>query len=419
MVKRGILYRIHMYFEGKRIWKAKMNVPLTIRIASDPERLGNQLNGHKVPIDSLNRDARAFEKRVLVNPHSSGTRNKIDKNDTPKRIGVAPDIEYPDDFDAIDWDISDMFGIDNEENGDKEEMIATLYEPFRHWSEGGSIYILSDLHFDDDDCKLMDPDWITPEEQIDIINKMVGKGDTFVCLGDVGNPKYVPLINARRKILLLGNHDSRGAYSGLFDEIYAGPLFIAEKILLSHEPVYGLSWCLNIHGHDHNNKEMYKEGCKHINLAANVCGYTPLNLGKLIKSGVLADIDNIHRETIDRAIENKKDAEIQKCKDEITEPGMTYSRGFNPSLEQWENIEKWQRRHIYRKHSPLTDNDESMVNPNTGSFRYEFEDTSLGPMGRVVCNDCRRLAESKSRGDRETYKKVMKRKNAEFFFGEV
>lgn len=60
-----------------------------------------------------------------------------------------------------------------------------------------------------------------------------------------------------------------------------------------------------------------------------------------------------------------------------------------------------------------------MVNPNTGSFRYEFEDTSLGPMGRVVCNDCRRLAESKSRGDRETYKKVMKRKNAEFFFGEV
>lgn len=26
-------------------------------------------------------------------------------------------------------------------------MIPTLYEPFRHWSEGGSIYILSDLHF--------------------------------------------------------------------------------------------------------------------------------------------------------------------------------------------------------------------------------------------------------------------------------
>lgn len=30
-------------------------------------------------------------------------------------------------------------------------MIPTLYEPFRHWSEGGSVFILSDLHFDDED----------------------------------------------------------------------------------------------------------------------------------------------------------------------------------------------------------------------------------------------------------------------------
>ena len=45
-------------------------------------------------------------------------------------------------------------------------MIPTLYEPFRHWSEKGSVYILSDLHFDDADCKFMSPDWITPQEQI-------------------------------------------------------------------------------------------------------------------------------------------------------------------------------------------------------------------------------------------------------------
>lgn len=127
-------------------------------------------------------------------------------------------------------------------------MIPTLYEPFRHWSEGGSVFILSDLHFDDSDCKLVDPNWIAAEEQVAIINKLVGKGDTFVCLGDVGNPKYVPMIKARKKILLLGNHDAKGAYNGLFDEIYTGPLFIADKILLSHEPVYGLSWCLKWHG---------------------------------------------------------------------------------------------------------------------------------------------------------------------------
>ena len=94
-------------------------------------------------------------------------------------------------------------------------MISTLYEPFRHWSENGSVYILSDLHFADSDCKLMDPNWITPEEQLEIINNVVFKGDTFVCLGDVGNPKYVSMIKAWKKILLLGNHDARGAYKDL------------------------------------------------------------------------------------------------------------------------------------------------------------------------------------------------------------
>lgn len=159
-------------------------------------------------------------------------------------------------------------------------MIPTLYEPFRHWSDGGSVYILSDLHFDDADCKFMSPDWVTPEEQLSIINGIVMKNDTFICLGDVGKPEYT------------------------------GPLFIAEKILLSHEPVYGLPWCLNIHGHDHNNVEPYKEGCKHINLAANVCGYTPINLGKIIKEGVLADVTSIHRVTIDRQVERGKKNDI-------------------------------------------------------------------------------------------------------------
>ena len=180
-------------------------------------------------------------------------------------------------------------------------MIATLYEPFRHWSESGSVYILSDLHFDDEDCKLMSPDWITPLEQIEIINKTVMPSDTFVCLGDVGKAEYIKRIRARKKILILGNHDTRGKYNDYFNEIYLGPVFIADRILLSHEPVYGLPWCLNIHGHDHNSVEPYKEGCKHINLAANVCGYTPLNLGRLIKDGVLSDIPSIHRVTIDAA----------------------------------------------------------------------------------------------------------------------
>ncbi len=58
-------------------------------------------------------------------------------------------------------------------------------------------------------------------------------------------------------------------------------------------------------GHDHNNVEPYKEGCKHIDLVAHVCGYMLINLGTIIKEGVLADVPSIHRMTIDRQVERK------------------------------------------------------------------------------------------------------------------
>lgn len=178
-------------------------------------------------------------------------------------------------------------------------MIKTLYEPFKHWSDGGSVWILSDLHFEDEDCICMDPYWIYPKEQIDIINKKVLKNDTFVCLGDVGNPEWIKKIKAHKKIIILGNHDTKGAVKGYFNEIYSGPLIIADKILLSHEPVYGLPWCFNIHGHVHNKECIGDE--THLNLASNVCNYTPVNLGELIKQGILSNISDIHRITIDKA----------------------------------------------------------------------------------------------------------------------
>ena len=159
----------------------------------------------------------------------------------------------------------------------------------------------------------MNPDWITPEEQVKIINIMVHKTDTLIHLGDVGNPEWIGKLKAGHKVLIMGNHDqSIQKFKSYFDEVYSGCLFISDKILLSHEPVYGLPWCLNIHGHDHNGVEPYKEGCKHINLAANVCNYTPINLGKIIKDGVLSDIHSIHRQTINRAAEKKINM-MDKC----------------------------------------------------------------------------------------------------------
>lgn len=85
-------------------------------------------------------------------------------------------------------------------------MIDCLYPCFKHWSDGGSIYIISDTHFDDSDCKLMDPNWPTAQEQIKILKKYIHKADTLIVLGDIGDPIYMAQLKCH-KVLIKGNHD--------------------------------------------------------------------------------------------------------------------------------------------------------------------------------------------------------------------
>ena len=84
----------------------------------------------------------------------------------------------------------------------------------------------------------------------------------------------------------------------LFDEVYEGPLFISDRILLSHEPIE-YPFALNIHGHDHSNRELTTS--PHLNVCAEHIGYTPVCLSTLIKNGALKDISNIHRNCIEVA----------------------------------------------------------------------------------------------------------------------
>ncbi|MBQ6627858.1 MAG: metallophosphoesterase [Methanobrevibacter sp.] len=195
-------------------------------------------------------------------------------------------------------------------------MRIKLYKPFEHWYHGGTIWVISDTHFDDPDCKLMDVNWVSPEEQVKLINSKVGKNDTLIHLGDVGNKEWVKKLKGY-KVLIRGNHDSGSTtYEGIFDEVYGGPLFINEKICLSHEPLgHALSFGLNIHGHVHSlSKEMTNMSnlmmeagdYKLINMAANICGYTPERLDKLVEG---SKTKTIHRERIDSVLESKKRTE--------------------------------------------------------------------------------------------------------------
>lgn len=191
-------------------------------------------------------------------------------------------------------------------------MIPTLYPCFRHWSEKGSVYLISDTHFDDNDCLIMDKHWITPNEHITKIAQKIHKNDTLIHLGDVGNVNYFK--NAWKPgkrphmVLIMGNHDeSAERFQEVFDEIYTGPLMIAEKLLLSHEPIANCPWCYNIHGHNHDKND--KNDNYHLNLASNVVDFNITNLQDIIKSGVLKSVKSLHRSTIDKATKQKRKKE--------------------------------------------------------------------------------------------------------------
>lgn len=253
-------------------------------------------------------------------------------------------------------------------------MLPQLYKKFQDWSAKGSVWVYSDPHFGDSDCKIMDPNWITPEEQVKKINDKVKKGDTLIILGDIGNPEYIKRIKAGYKILISGNHDvgltnykktvtheikeifaecvdeekyeidvaiERKSFhkylyekypyakiniqeryefhspfhffdatidDNLFNEVYGGPLFISDKILLSHEPI-DIPFGLNIHGHVHDGLGGLSKDNSKYNVCSNCINYEPQNLSEIIKSGCLKNRDTIHRLTIDKATKKKKQLE--------------------------------------------------------------------------------------------------------------
>ena len=177
-----------------------------------------------------------------------------------------------------------------------------VYDSFARWYHGGGIYFYSDPHFADEETKHLRKNYIGDQEQVDSINKVIGKNDTLIILGDIGDPSWLSKVRGH-KILIMGNHDKGPSnYRPYFEEIYEGGLIISDKIIITHEPVE-YRFAFNIHGHDHsgwNNPDGL-----HLNVCAEHINYTPVSLAELVKKGVFKDVPNIHRVTIDGAIDRK------------------------------------------------------------------------------------------------------------------
>lgn len=236
-------------------------------------------------------------------------------------------------------------------------MLPGIYDAFQHWGKQ-TVWIYSDPHFSDEDLECGIKNRPSDEEQIASINSCAGRKDTLIVLGDVGNIECVRKLRAAYKVLIMGNHDSgatkykreivkrifdRDIYPDkaevrslveaefpgwritieedydfhcpfnrwivyadncLFDEVYEGALMIGEKLILSHEPI-DIPWAFNLHGHVHSRPYGQKSHRRHFNCCSDAISYKPINLNQWLKQGYLANIQTIHRETIDNATKRK------------------------------------------------------------------------------------------------------------------
>lgn len=189
-------------------------------------------------------------------------------------------------------------------------MINGLYPAFKHWDKQ-SVWIYSDPHFGDKDLESGVKNRPDADTLVKKINEKVGRKDTLIILGDVGDIEFAKKLRGY-KILIMGNHDAgRTNYEEIFDEVYEGPVMIAEKVILSHEPV-DVPWAFNIHGHVHDKR--HQNDSHHLNVCSDVIDYTPQNLNQIFKNGTFSKVVSIHRVTIDKATDKKKKREKKNGK---------------------------------------------------------------------------------------------------------
>lgn len=233
-------------------------------------------------------------------------------------------------------------------------MVTGLYDIFNERWGAQTIWLYSDPHFGETEEESGLAYKPTDAEQVRRINSKVGRKDTIIFLGDIGDHTWLKSIRGY-KVLITGNHDAGVSnyqrhivhrvfnsdeyhradvytemkhdypdYSiniekscdfrrfetnwvatmdnQLCDKVYNGPLIIGPKLILSHEPIE-IDGMFNIHGHIH---ALTLPTDRDLNVCSMNINYTPINLNQLMKRGLTSKVDSIHRITINNANARKK-----------------------------------------------------------------------------------------------------------------
>lgn len=103
--------------------------------------------------------------------------------------------------------------------------------------------------------------------------------DEFWVLGDWGETEFLFVINMFqcKTCFVMGNHDAQADIDKFrlhFDEVYEYPVYLSNKLVVSHLPVAVFEDQINIHGHLHG---AVLDSDNYICCSLHVANYTPIN----------------------------------------------------------------------------------------------------------------------------------------------
>lgn len=173
-------------------------------------------------------------------------------------------------------------------------------------------FVIGDLHFGEETLfELVYSDTFASKEDyinrvIKNYNRLVTEDAVVVFLGDLGRKdavkQYIPLLNGY-KILILGNHDTyaKAFYTELFDEVYDHPLFVRNRIVLSHEPIPVEPGVINVHGHTHH---VFLASNAHFNYCIEHTLYQPVRFKNIIN--LLSNLPKPNRKFLSEWYKNEQ-----------------------------------------------------------------------------------------------------------------
>lgn len=166
-----------------------------------------------------------------------------------------------------------------------------------------NVYVIGDLHIGEFNMlKLARTQFETREQHNEYLiqkwNKVVKSNDDVVyVIGDIGRDKQMikdvfSKLNGY-KIMIYGNHDGYNEefYLEIFNEIYNHPLYLTDRLLLSHIPRMIEDGNINVHGHTH---WINLDSKNHFNVSCEVVDFAPQPLTKFEKILARRQREEIH-----------------------------------------------------------------------------------------------------------------------------